>query len=122
MSAGLLLDVLESLADPVVCRTCFAYSEAFEGIDRPGEFVKRGAFAMITGPAVHDEDAPDERFLEFLPVIEPQGDYDRIFVDKALSWALRGIGERNLRLNRSAIETAQSIKGQEPAGRGRRAA
>ena len=100
-------------------QTPFAYSKAFEWSDRPEEFVKRGAFAMIAGLAVHDKGAPDERFLEFLPVIERQADDERNFVKKAVNWALRGIGKRNMRLNRSGIDTAKSIKarGASPAAR-----
>ena len=90
--------------------TPFAYSKAFQWSERPEEFVKRGAFALIAGLAVHDKGAPDERFLEFLPVIERQADDDRNFVKKAVNWALRGIGKRNIKLNRSAIDTARSIK------------
>jgi 3-methyladenine DNA glycosylase AlkD len=90
--------------------TPFAYSKAFEWSDRPEEFVKRGAFALIAGLAVHDKGAPDECFEEFLPVIEGQADDDRNFVKKAFNWALRGIGKRNINLNRSAIDTAARIK------------
>ena len=91
-------------------QTPFGYSKAFEWSDRPEEFVKRGAFAMIAGLAVHDKGAPDQRFVEFLPVIERQADDDRDFIKEAVNWALRGIGKRNMNLNWSAIDTAQRIK------------
>ncbi|MEK6679668.1 MAG: DNA alkylation repair protein, partial [Nitrospirota bacterium] len=35
---------------------------------------------------------------------------NRNFVKKAVNWALRQIGKRNLRLNKKAIETAKEIQ------------
>jgi 3-methyladenine DNA glycosylase AlkD len=35
---------------------------------------------------------------------------ERNFVKKAVNWALRNIGKRNLKLNRAAINTAREIQ------------
>ena len=37
---------------------------------RKEEFVKRAAFAMMAGLAVHDRQARDAKFLKFLPSIQ----------------------------------------------------
>ena len=56
--------------------------------------------------ALHDKAEPDPKFLALLPLIE-QGAHDgRNFVKKAVSWALRSIGRRNLALNTAALPVA----------------
>jgi len=99
------------------CRTPFAYDKVLEWCDRDEEFVKRAAFSLIAYLAVHDKKAPDEKLAAFLPVIENHSDDDRNFVRKAVNWALRQIGKRNLQLNKLAIQTAERIKqqGSKPA-------
>jgi len=94
------------------CRTPFAYEKAHEWSGKKPEFVKRAAFAMMAYLAVHDKKADDKSFLEFLPVIERLAVDDRNLVKKAVNWALRQIGKRNLFLNAQAVETAKRIKAQ----------
>lgn len=60
--------------------------------------------------SVHSKQAADEEFLSFLPVIKRESMDERNFVMKAVNWALRQIGKRNIRLNRSAITTARQIQ------------
>ena len=71
---------------------------AFPMIDRwaddPAEFVKRSAFALLAGVALHAKKAGDEPFLARLPLIEATATDDRNFVKKGVSWALRAIGRR----------------------------
>ncbi len=59
--------------------------------------------------AVHDKKAPDAVFADFLPVIKREATDGRNFVRKAVNWALRQIGKRNLALNRQAVVTAEEI-------------
>jgi 3-methyladenine DNA glycosylase AlkD len=92
------------------CRTPYAYDKVLEWSERDEEFVKRAAFSLIAYLAVHDRKAADEKLAAFLPVIEKHSDDDRNFVRKAVNWALRQIGKRNLALNKLAIETAERIK------------
>jgi 3-methyladenine DNA glycosylase AlkD len=89
--------------------TPFAYRKVREWSSRPEEFVKRAAFAILAGMAVHDQAAEDKVFEEFLPIIAAQANDDRNFVRKSVNWALRNIGKRNRHLNRSAIVWAQRI-------------
>ena len=87
-------------------KTPFAYGKAFEWAEREDEFVRRAAFALIAWLAVHDKKAGDDKFADFLPVIERYAYDDRNFVKKAVNWALRQIGKRNLHLNHLAVKTA----------------
>jgi len=79
------------------------------------EFVRRGGFALMACLALHDKEAPDERFLGFLPYIEKGASDPRNFVKKAVSWALRGIGARNKALHGAALEVARRLASSEDA-------
>lgn len=76
---------------------------------RKSEFVRRSAFSLLAMLAVHDTSAPDASFVASLALIEAAADDDRNFVKKAVNWALRGIGKRNLALNRAALATARRL-------------
>lgn len=91
-------------------RTLSAFRKAVEWTRRDEEYVKRAGFVLMAVLAVHDKTAPDSQFLEFLPIIRRESGDDRNFVKKAVNWALRQIGKRNLRLNREAIRCAQEIR------------
>ncbi len=90
-------------------KTPFAYCKAFEWADREEEFVRRAGFAMMASLAVHDKKADDAKFEAFLPIIAKHSADDRNFVKKAVNWALRQIGKRNLNLNHLAIKTAVGL-------------
>jgi 3-methyladenine DNA glycosylase AlkD len=91
-------------------KTKFAHQKCFEWSSREEEYVKRAGFVMMAVLAVHDKKAADEQFEKFLPIIKRESVDERNFVKKAINWALRQIGKRNLSLNKKAIETAQAIK------------
>lgn len=76
------------------------------------EFMRRAAFALLASMAVHDKNAADERFIKLLPLIEATAGDERNFVKKAVNWALRNIGKRNLALNAAAIDSALRIQQQ----------
>lgn len=102
-------DVCDQVCSNLFDRTPYAYTKAFEWSGREEEVVKRAGFVLIAELSVHDKKAPDERFLEFLPVIRQEATDPRNFVKKAVNWALRQIGKRNRALNQHAIHTAQEI-------------
>ena len=91
-------------------KTPFAFEMAVRWTKRKEEFVKRAGFVMMASLAVHDKSAPDAMFLKFLPIIKRGSTDERNFVRKAVNWALRQIGKRNLRLNAAAIKTARKIR------------
>jgi 3-methyladenine DNA glycosylase AlkD len=101
-------DVCDQVCD-LFDQTPFAYQKAFEWSKRPEEFVKRAAFALVAGLAVHDKQASDEKLAQFFPMIAHAADDERNYVKKAVNWALRNLGKRNRALNAQAIQTAQEI-------------
>jgi len=90
--------------------TPFAYHKAVEWSTRSEEFVKRAAFAILAGLAVHDKQADDSQFEKFFEIIIREANDERNYVRKAVNWALRNIGKRNVNLNRKAITTARLIQ------------
>lgn len=102
-------DVCDLVTSELFDRTPFAYDKVFEYSQAQSEFVKRTGFVLIAALCVHDKLAPDEKFTQFLPIIQREAVDERNFVKKAVNWALRSIGKRNLALNQKAIETARTI-------------
>jgi 3-methyladenine DNA glycosylase AlkD len=88
----------------------FGWTKAVEWADRPEEYVRRGGFALMAGLASHDKAAGDAAFERLLPVIARGARDPRNYVKKAVSWALRNIGKRNLHLNAAAQACAERIR------------
>src|SRR4051812_33103664 len=102
-------DVCDQVVE-LFSKTPFAYSKVAEWAQRPEEFVKRAAFALIAELAAHDKQAPDEQLAQLFPIIVGAADDDRSFVKKAVNWALRNLGKRNWALNQQAIAVARQIQ------------
>lgn len=90
-------------------RTPHAWKKVTEWSDRPEEFVKRSAFALLASVALHDKGAPDKPFVGSLRLIERAATDERNFVKKGVSWALRGVGRRNAQLNAAAVKVARRL-------------
>jgi 3-methyladenine DNA glycosylase AlkD len=90
-----------------------AWSKTAAWSRRREEFIKRASFSLIAYLSYKDKEAPDARFVRFLRVIEREAHDERNFVKKAVNWALRNIGKRNVRLNREAIRAADRLRRQD---------
>src|SRR6266478_291784 len=90
-----------------------AWNKAAAWSRRREEFVKRASFSLIAYLSYKDKAAANARFVRFLRVIEREAHDERNFVKKAINWALRNIGKRNMRLNREAIRAAERIRRQD---------
>ena len=108
--------------DVVDAACCYLYATAppawdkiYEWSSREKEFEKRAAFSLAAYLSYKDKTSPDARFEKFLRVIEREAHDERNFVRKAVNWALRNIGKRNLRLNSAAIAVAEKIRKQNTA-------
>ncbi len=103
-------DVCDQCCMNLLEKTEFAYQKAIEWSSNDEEFVKRTGFVLMARLAVSDKKADDKQFEPFFPLIKREAGDNRNFVKKAVNWALRQIGKRNLNLNRRAIETAEEIQ------------
>ena len=102
-------DLCDQVTGNLFRMTPFATSVARAWARRPEEFVKRAGFALIAARAVHDRAAPDRTFSAWFPAIRRGAMDDRNYVKKAVSWALRQIGKRNVDLNAAAIAEAETL-------------
>lgn len=73
------------------------------------EFVRRTAFAMIASIAFYRRDEPDSAATAWLPLIERHATDGRNFVKKAVNWALRNIGKRNMACHAPALALAEKL-------------
>jgi 3-methyladenine DNA glycosylase AlkD len=103
-------DVCDQVCMNLFEKNQLAWKKIVDWSEREEEFVKRTAFSLIACLAWHDKKASDEKFLELLPLIIRGATDERNFVKKAVNWALRNIGKRNLSLNEAAINTAREIQ------------
>jgi len=103
-------DVCDQCCGNLFDKTKFAEKKAVEWSSREEQFVKRASFVLIASIAIHNKKAEDEKFIKFLPLIKRESEDERNFVKKAVNWALRQIGKRNLKLNKKAVEMARSIQ------------
>jgi 3-methyladenine DNA glycosylase AlkD len=97
-----------------VCNNLFALTPYVDEkirawADDEREFVRRAAFALLAAHSVHAKTAPDSELLAFLPLVERHATDPRNFVKKAVNWALRQIGKRNLTLHAPALALAEKL-------------
>lgn len=91
-------------------KTSFAWAKAIEWSSRRNEYVKRAGFTLMATLTVHDKKAEDAAFLTLLANIEREAHDERNFVKKAVNWALRQIGKRNVALCAAAMQCAERLK------------
>jgi 3-methyladenine DNA glycosylase AlkD len=103
-------DVCDQVCMNLFEKTEVAYQKAIEWSKRDEEFVKRAGFVLMARLAVSDKKAVDEKFLRFMTIIKREATDNRNFVKKAVNWALRQIGKRNINLNKETIKTAKEIQ------------
>jgi 3-methyladenine DNA glycosylase AlkD len=103
-------DICDQACTSLFDLSSLAYEKVYQWVGYEKEFVKRAAFSLIAGLAVHDKNAMDKDFERFLPILVQNAVDERNYVKKAVNWALRNIGKRNLHLNKAALKTAKEIQ------------
>lgn len=103
-------DVCDQVCMNLFEKNQLAWKKIVDWSEREEEFVKRTAFSLIACLAWHDKKAGDEKFIALFPIIIKAATDERNFVKKAVNWALRNIGKKNLNLNEYAISTAREIQ------------
>ena len=91
-------------------RSPLAWTKVNAWANARAEFKKRAAFALLWGLTVHDKEAPNERFVACLPLIERAASDERDYVKKGVDMALRALGKRNPVLRNSALALAGNLK------------
>lgn len=103
-------DICDQCCSKLFYLTPQAYSKALQWSRRDPEFVKRAGYVLMAVLAVKDKKAPNSQMEQFFTAILAGSNDRRNFVKKAVNWALRQIGKRNLVLNQKAIALAREIQ------------
>lgn len=103
-------DLCDQCCTNLWVRTPFARDQALVWSERPEEFVKRAGFVLMAQVAGKDKGVPAELLHRYLARAECAAHDERNFVKKAVSWAIREIGQRSAELNAAAIALAQRLK------------
>lgn len=102
-------DICDNAISSCFRKTPFAWDKINEWVNREAEFEKRAGFVMIAILAVHAKKEPDRIWLHYSPILKEGAKDSRNFVKKAVNWAIRQIGKRNLTLNAAMIEFCHEL-------------
>jgi 3-methyladenine DNA glycosylase AlkD len=102
-------DICDQVCSNLFDKTPVAYQKARQWARSNKEYVRRAGFVMMACLAVHDKKAPDNKLLQFFPLIEKYSTDERNFVKKAVNWALRQIGKKRQGTKKVAIALAKKL-------------
>jgi 3-methyladenine DNA glycosylase AlkD len=102
-------EITDSFCMGLFARCEHAVIKIEEWTKRANEFEKRSGFAVMAAYCMADKKAGNEIFESFLPIIKREATDERIYVKKAVNWALRSIGKRNMDLNKKAIQVSKEL-------------
>jgi 3-methyladenine DNA glycosylase AlkD len=102
-------DICDQCCSNLFDKTGFAFKKVFEWTKKEEEFIKRAGFVLMATLSVHDKNASDKDFEQFFPVILREATDERNFVKKAVNWAIRQIGKRNIHLNKKALGISKQV-------------
>lgn len=110
-------DVCDTAAS-LFAKTGLHHPSILRWTKEPEEFVKRMGYVLIACVAVHQKKLDDSAFDPYFQLIEEAVLDRRNFVKKAVNWALRQIGKRNLALHAKALTLAEELaKSEDPTAR-----
>ena len=90
-------EICDSFCMKLIAKSTFATAKINAWVHREKEFEKRAGFTTIAAYCMADKNAPNKTFEGFFPFIKKEAWDDRIYVKKAVNWALRNIGKRKYR-------------------------
>jgi len=102
-------EICDSFCMGLFSKSNFAVEKIIEWSSREKKFEKRASFATLASYCMTDKQAENKVYEQFLPIIIRESTDERLYVKKAVNWALRSIGKRNKDLREIAIETAEKI-------------
>ena len=110
--------ICDTLCFALWVRTPHAFAKIRKWASHRDEYVKRASFALLASMALRHKETGDADYLRCLPLIEKAASDERNFVKKAVSWALRGVGRRSVKLNKASLTLAKKLAAaKEPAPR-----
>jgi 3-methyladenine DNA glycosylase AlkD len=101
--------VCDTLCFALWVRTPHAFAKIKKWATHKDEYVKRASFALLASMALKHKESTEADYLRCLPLIEKAAADERNFVKKAVSWALRGVGRRSIKLNKASMVLAKKL-------------
>lgn len=102
-------EICDSFCMGLFAKSKYAVPKALEWSKRKREFEKRAGFTIIAAYCMSDKESLNDTFEQFFPVIKRECTDERLYVKKAVNWALRNIGKRNIDLKLKAISVSEEI-------------
>lgn len=102
-------EICDSFSMQFFTSSPFVDHKILEWTQREETFVKRAGFVMIASYGSVFKKASNQEILDFIPIIEAAANDPRLYVKKAVNWALRSIGKRNIDLHKLATQCAEGL-------------
>lgn len=102
-------EICDSFCMGLIAKSKWAVPKINEWVNRTPEFEKRSGFTTIAAYCMADKKSGNDVFELFFPMIKASANDDRVYVKKAVNWALRNIGKRNIDLKKRAIEVSNEL-------------
>ncbi len=102
-------EICDSFCMGLFAKSRYAVPKANEWSKREREFEKRAGFVIMAAYCMADKNAPNETFEQFFPSIVSECTEERLYVKKAVNWAIRNIGKRNVDLRSKAISVCKEM-------------
>lgn len=107
-------DVVDQICSNLWDKLPFCDDMIFDYAEKEEEFVRRTSFVLMACSSVHNKDLEDAAFEKYYPLIIKYATDERNFVKKAVNWAIRQIGKRNMNLRERALELCDEIRRTHP--------
>lgn len=102
-------EICDSFCMGIIAKSDLALAKILDWSEREAEFEKRASFATMAAYCMADKKSGNELFEQFLPILIGACKDERLYVKKAVNWALRSIGKRNVDLRTKAVECAKRM-------------
>ena len=102
-------EICDSFSMGLFAKSKLALPKINEWANRTNEFEKRASFATMAAYCMHDKKSDNTVFFPFFELIVSASDDNRLYVKKAVNWALRNIGKRNIDLKHEATQIANKL-------------
>lgn len=102
-------EICDSFCVKLFVKNIWALHKTVEWAKSEKLYIKRAAFVLMASLAVSDKKAENFVFRVFTPIMMRECQDERRHIKKAISWALRSMGKRNIDLRKSAIRVAKEM-------------
>lgn len=106
-------DLCDQFCNNLVSKTVLAPAKILEWSTQEETFIKRAGFSTMANYALKAPELRDKDIDGYLSLILNECGDKRNYVRKAVSWALRSIGKRDMHCNRKAVKIAKILKDDE---------